>query len=150
MTTEDLARIEAELGLVLPRHYSDFMQSYPDALKEARLDLGGDRKESPEDSYLLNSADAVIEANQWLHEPGLMMLDGETEPWDDNYIVIGKDVGGNMWCVKRGNRSKAVWFFDHEEGYYSRQSRTLQEYAEYTIRFIEEFNTPDEEEEGEE
>lgn len=145
MTPEDLVAIETRLNIALPRHYREFMLDYPDVLKEARLDSGGGKQESPEDSYLLNSADAVIEANEWLHEPGLMMLDSETEPWDDNYFVIGKDVGGNMWCVKRGNRSKSVWFYDHEEGWYSRQSKSLSDYAQYTLDFIEEMNAPDDE-----
>jgi hypothetical protein len=149
MTSEELAAIESALNIVLPNHYREFMLNYPIALAEARLDLGHEQQ-SPEDSYLLNHADAVIEVNQSVREPGLMLLNGETQPWDDNYIVVGRDVGGNMWCVKRGNRSRSVWFFDHEEGYYSRQSRSLQEYAEYTLRFIEEFNAPDEEDEDEE
>jgi hypothetical protein len=139
---EDFATIESALNIILPNHYREFMRNYPAALAEARLDLGHEQR-SPEDTYLLNHPGAVIEANQSVHEPGLMMVNGETEPWPDKYLIIGKDGSGNSWCITKGNRSKSVWFFDHEEGYFSRQSRSLQDYAEYTLRFIEEFNAPD-------
>lgn len=146
MTAKDLATIESELNLVLPKHYREFMLNYPAAVSEARLDLG-DEQRSPEESYFLNHANLVIEANKRVREPGLMMVNAETEPWPDKYFVIGNDGSGNLWCILKGNRSQSVWYFDHEEGWFGRQSKSLQEYTEYTLTFIEEFNAPEEDEE---
>jgi SMI1 / KNR4 family (SUKH-1) len=113
MTETDLKLIESKLGVVLPAEYRDFMLTYPQSLREAKL--VGD-EESASDSFLFNDLTMVIEHNKEMRKPGLLVTKSETSPWPDHYFIIGADCGGNCWCIKLGSESRGVWFFDHEEG----------------------------------
>src|SRR5437016_6227956 len=113
MTQSDVARIEAELGINLPVHYREFILGYPQSLREAKFAYN---QEPASASFLFDDPQLVIDLNRGMREPGLLVLDSETAPWPDEYLIIGGDGGGNYWCIKLGVRSKGVWFFEHEEG----------------------------------
>ena len=122
MTEVDLARIETELAVTVPAHYREFVLAYPQTLRQAKFDYNG---ELASDSFLFDDPQQVIDSNKGIREPGLLVVDSETEPWPDEYLIVGADGGGNYWCVKLGSKSKAVWFFEHEEGIFERESASL-------------------------
>ncbi|HYT92003.1 MAG TPA: SMI1/KNR4 family protein [Gemmataceae bacterium] len=137
MTEADVASIESELRVTLPSHYREFVLNYPNALREAKFEYN---QESAAQSLLFDDPQLVIDLNQGVRKLGLFLADGETEPWPDKYLIIGADGGGNYWCIIRGGRSKAVWFFEHEEGVFERSSKSLEDHAKYAQEFIEAFN----------
>ncbi len=137
MTEADVARIEAELGVKVPAHFREFVLAYPQSLRDAKFDYNS---EPASDSFLFDDPQQVIDYNKGIREPGLLVVDGETAPWPAEYLIIGADAGGNFWCIKLGGRSKAVWFFEHEEGVFERQSKSLADHERYALQFIEEFN----------
>lgn len=137
MTQADIARIEAELGISLPAPYCEFVLAYPQSLREAKFAYN---QEPASASFVFDNPQLVIDLNRGMREPGLLVMDGETAPWPNEYLIIGADGGGNYWCVKLGGRSKAVWFFEHEEGVIERQSTSLLEHERYALQFVEEFN----------
>ncbi len=139
MTEANVARIEAELGVTLPVHYREFVLAYPQRLRDAKMDFGSEQRPAS-DSFLFDAPRAVIDANRAVRKPGLLVTDGETGPWPEGYLIVGKDGGGNCWCIKLAGRSKAVWFFDHEEGVFSKQSKSLADHERYALESVAEFN----------
>jgi SMI1 / KNR4 family (SUKH-1) len=137
MTEVDVARIEAELGLVLPAHYREFVLAYPQSLHTAKFAYD---EEPASASFLFDDPQKVIDHNRRIREPGLLVTDNETGPWPDDYLIIGEDCGGNCWCFKLRGRDKAVWSFDHEDGVFQRQSKSLAKHEQYALKFVEEFN----------
>src|SRR3712207_6735134 len=131
----ELDGIEERLGVKLPGHYRAFVRDYPAALREARYEYNG---RSAAESFLFDDPEPIVEHNRDVREPGLLITDSETGPWPDEYLIIGKDVGGNYWCVTLTGPSKAVWFFDHEEGVFRRESKSLEEHAGYALQSIKE------------
>jgi hypothetical protein len=139
MKESELARIETELSVKLPTHYREFMLAYPQALLEARLKLGR-QVERPSQTFLFNDPQSVIEYNTSVRRPGLKIVNAEAESWPAKYLIIGKDSGGNFWCLSLQGRSKSVWFFDHEEGAFVREAKDLAGHQEGILNFIETFN----------
>ena len=137
MTGADVDRIESELGMKLPPHYREFVITYPQSLREAKFEY---KQEPASASFLFDDPQQVIDYNRAMREPGLLVTNGETAPWPDEYFIVGKDVGGNYWCVDLTGRNKAVWFFDHEEGMFQRQSKSLADHEQYALKFLEKFN----------
>lgn len=140
MTEAEVARIEARLKVVLPPHYRSFVLAYPRTLLNAALDMKTWQEPAAE-SFLFNDPKRVIDINRAVREPGRLMLDGESEPWPGNYLIVGADGGGNYWCVDLEKQGKTVWFFDHEQGAFEQQSKSLPDFVKYVLKYIEPFNS---------
>ncbi len=139
MTAADLTAIERKLRVSLPEHYRALVLAYPPALLEAELDLGSWRQ-SPGNSLLFNNSKQVIALNQAVRKPGLLIADSESTAWPDHFLIIGADGSGNYWCLDLAGKSKAVWYFAHEEGIFELQSKSLEGHVRFVLKFIKSFN----------
>lgn len=97
MTATELDRIEAELNLVVPRSYREFMQS----------GSFGEGEGGPQE--LTGVADEVIERTKLFRAKGFF-----GSKWPDNYMVIGDDGAGDLYLTDVEKERPAVQFADHE------------------------------------
>lgn len=99
MRSEEIERIEKELGINLPPHYTTFLSTF-EGLNSFEVDI----------SHLLYSnADAVIQINKMLgfHLTGKII---------SNKLIIGDSGGGDFYLIDLVDKTnEAVYVFDHEE-----------------------------------
>ena len=96
MTTDDLAKIEAALGVALPAAYRAAMLAYP-------LDRGDGNSQIA----LPDNARAVMAFNGFLRE----QFAGE---WRPGYFAIGNSACGDPYFLDLDTGLAAVWSWDHE------------------------------------
>ena len=136
VTSADLARIEAELGLQLPVDYRALMLSYPSFLREAYYNspVGG----RASDALLFADPDRVIAYNRGWRDDDFLLGENDSRPRQDRHLIIGEDCGGNCWCVKLSGEDHAVWLFDHEDGSLVQSAASLAEHLEHLRQHLAE------------
>ena len=136
MTTADLGRIEAALGLCLPADYRELMLAYPPFLRESRYPspVGG----LASDDLLIADPDRVIAYNRNWRDDDFLLGEDDTEPRLGRYLIIGEDCGGNCWCVKLDSDDRAVWFFNHEDGSLEPSAVSCAEHVEHLRQLLAE------------
>jgi hypothetical protein len=139
MTEAEVAAVETELGVRLPRHYRRFLLEYPQALIDTKLDLGW-VQEAPADRQLYNKAARLVALNRDVRLPGTPWVGEAGDPWPNNYFVIGDDQCGNYWCVDLQTADTGVWFYDHEIAAFERQYDSLADFGESSLAEIVVFN----------
>jgi cell wall assembly regulator SMI1 len=110
MTSDDLDRIERELGIRLPSDYRALVLTYP-----AGLGASGP------DYELLDDASQLIALNRLFREQGFFDL-----PWPPHFYSFGGDGNGNEYYLDLRKEPSAVYFADHEGSLYSEQWPSLE------------------------
>jgi hypothetical protein len=106
MTERDVARIEKDLGVVLPKHYRRFLIDHGAAVARVR------RKQVAIPFF--TTAKEIIAANKELRaNPSLRDTNRDTEPWPLKYLIVGSN-GSDDWCVDLTNDREIIWLFDSE------------------------------------
>ena len=139
MTEAELAGVESRLGVLLPSHYRRFLLAYPQALIDAKLDLGH-TQESPADRKFTSHPDRLIELNEEVRESGTPWVGEAGDPWPDRYLVIGDDGCGNYYCLDLRAGDEGVWFYDHDAGGFERQFSDLGAFGRWLLEEIEQFD----------
>lgn len=98
MTSDDVDRIEARLGVSLPPEYREFVIDYP-------ADLGV----CASDHEIWNQADAVIEATDRLR-----LGENPDVTWPYNMVVIGDSGCGDYYCLDISQFPSPVVCWNHE------------------------------------
>ena len=105
MVSDDLDRIERELGIRLPGEYRALVLTYP-------LGLG---PQGP-DYELLDDPAEIIAVNRRLREHGFFGM-----PWPAHFFSFGGDGSGNEYYLDLRREPSPVYFADHEGSLYSEQ-----------------------------
>jgi cell wall assembly regulator SMI1 len=98
VTSDDLDRIEHELGIRLPSEYRALALTYP---------LG--RGPSGPDYELLDDANQIIAINRLFREQGFFGM-----PWPPHFFTFGGDGSGNEYYLDLRKEPSPVYFADHE------------------------------------
>jgi hypothetical protein len=107
---QDIAGIEAAVGVALPDHYRRFLTEHAGTLRDAK-------KRLPMRAVLYFAPEDIVRINKGLHDnPRMIEVNEDTEPWPLNYFVVGTDGGGDYWMVDLGDPREAVWRYDSEAG----------------------------------
>jgi hypothetical protein len=99
MNTEEIKRIERELGIELPSHYQTFLSTF-EGLNNSEVDIA---------HMLYSGADHIIEINRLVgfHKNDKMIK---------NKLIIGDSGGGDVYLIDLVDKSnETVYVFDHEE-----------------------------------
>jgi hypothetical protein len=118
MTPEDIARIEAELGVRLPEDYQALMRAYP----------------FPPDSFtaefaLLNEATRLIEINRERSEQSQPAYKkGRTEP-PASYFQIGGDGGEESYLIDLARSHSPVYVYDLESAELRQAAPSLESFV---------------------
>lgn len=110
MTSDDLDRVEHELGIQLPRDYRALMLTYPAGLGP-----------SGPDYELLDDPTQLIAINRLFREQGFFGL-----PWPAHFFSFGGDGCGNEYYLDLSRQPTPVCFADHEGSQYSEPWPSLQ------------------------
>jgi len=135
MTADDLARIQEELDVELPKTYREFVRKYPKTLLEAKRHMTkGD--ESPAELELLNDADALIACNS-----GVQASQG-LHDFPAEYFVIGQSGCGDYYAIDTDDDDSPVYFWNHEIGDFDEEEEheSLAAFAAELIRGVKLFN----------
>lgn len=99
MRTEEIKRIQKELGVDLPPHYATFLSTF-EGLINPEINIG---------NLLYASADDVIEMNRLM---GFYLNDKIIK----SKLIIGDNGGGDFYLIDLVDKSdERVYVFDHEE-----------------------------------
>lgn len=109
MTESDLNKIEAALGLRLPREYRELMRHYP-----------FDADSVAQDCALPDSADRVIEDNVSYRKDGFFGA-----PWPAHFFSIGNTGFGDALYLDLSLESSPVFCAEHETGEFVKESPSL-------------------------
>jgi len=118
VVSDDLDRIERELGIRLPGEYRALVLTYP-------LGLGP----SGPDYELLDDAGEIIAVNRRLREDGFFGM-----PWPAHFFSFGGDGSGNEYYLDLRKEPSPVYFADHEGTLYSEQWPSLDAWLAERIR----------------
>ena len=110
MTSDDLDRVERELGIRLPGDYRALVHAYPSGLGAAGPDY-----------ELLDDPGELIAVNRRLREQGFF-----GQPWPAHCYSFGGDGSGNEFYLDLRKEPSAVYFADHEGSLYSEQWPSLE------------------------
>ena len=72
-----------------------------------------------------------VEYNRANREPGRLLVNGCTEPWHDEFVVIGTNGGGDAWYIPCNTVGSEVFQFDHERGEFRSWGWTLRQHAQW-------------------
>ena len=110
MNEQDIAGIEAAVGVALPDHYRRFLRS-------TRGRCGTPRRSSPCGRCCTSRPEDIVRINKGLHDnPRMIEINEDSEPWPLNYFVVGTNGGGDYWMVDLNDPREAVWKYDSEAG----------------------------------
>lgn len=109
VNSEDLDRIERELGIRLPGSYRALIQAYP-------VGLGS----SGPDYKLIDDAEQLIAVNRYLRAHGFF-----GQPWPAHFFSFGGDGFGNEYYLDLRREPPPVCFADHEGALYTEQWPSL-------------------------
>lgn len=123
MISEDLDRIERELGVRLPGDYRALVLTYP-------VGLGA----SGPDYELLNDPGELIALNREYRERGFFGL-----PWPAHFFCFGGDGSGNGYYLDLRKEPSPVHFADHEGSLYSEEWPSLAAWLAERLREAAEF-----------
>jgi cell wall assembly regulator SMI1 len=98
VTSEDLDRVEHDLGIRLPSEYRALIMTYP-------LGLGP----SGPDYELLDDADQLVAINRLFRQQGFFDM-----PWPAHFFTFGGDGLGNQYYLDLRKEPSPVYFADHE------------------------------------
>lgn len=118
MTSDDLDRVERQLGVRLPAAYRALIQAYP-------VGLGA----SGPDYQLIDDAEQLIAINRRLREHGFF-----GQPWPAHFFSFGGDGSGNEYYLDLRRDPSPVCFADHEGSPCSEQWPSLDEWLAERIR----------------
>ena len=110
MNEQDVAGIEASVGVAVPAHYRRFLVEHARALRDAKARL-------PMRAVLYFTAEDIVRINKGLRDnPRMIEINEDTEPWPPNYFVVGTNGGGDYWMVDLDDPREAIWKYDSEAG----------------------------------
>jgi hypothetical protein len=110
MMEKGIAGIESAVGVKLPEHYRRFLLEHAQSLKAAK-------KKLPMRGILYFEPKQITEINRGLrHNPRMIEINGDSEPWPLNYFVVGTNGGGDYWMVDLNDTKEAIWKYDSESG----------------------------------
>jgi cell wall assembly regulator SMI1 len=123
VTSEQLDRVERELGIRLPSDYRALVLTYPKGLGSTGPDY-----------ELLDDPEQLVAINRRLREVGFFGM-----PWPAHFFSFGGDGSGNEYYLDLRGEPSPVYFADHEGTLYSAQwpsleawlAERLQEQAEW-------------------
>ena len=125
MVSDDLDRIERELGIRLPGEYRALVLTYP-------LGLGP----SGPDYELLDDAGGIVAVNRRLREQGFFGM-----PWPAHFFCFGGDGSGNEYYLDLRKEPSPVYFADHEGSLYEEQWPSLDAWLAERLREQAELET---------
>jgi cell wall assembly regulator SMI1 len=110
VTEQEIADIEAAVGVSLPAHYRRFLLEHAGTLRDAKQRI-------PMRALLYSEPEEIIWINKGLRDnPRMIEINEDSEPWPPNYFVIGTDGGGDYWMVDLNDEKEAFWMYDSEAG----------------------------------
>jgi hypothetical protein len=98
VTSDDLDRLERELGIRLPGEYRALILTYPHGLGP-----------SGPDYELLDDARQLLAINRLFREEGFFGM-----PWPAHFFAFGGDGMGNQYYLDLRREPSPVYFADHE------------------------------------
>jgi len=147
MTPDDISRIEASLGLVLPQSFVRFMLNYPPELRTTRWtmkdDEGNEHSECPAEYELCGTAEGIIALNR--DEPERYHYSARLENWPESFLIIGQGGCGEVFAINTGTEDSPVYRAEPSSGfsdptidgidaYFDRVALSLAEFAENLIQ----------------
>jgi hypothetical protein len=120
MTQDDISRIEAGLGLVLPRSFVRFMLNYLPELRTTKWtmkdDEGNHHSECPADYELSGTAEAIIALNR--DEPERYHYSARLENWPESFLIIGQGGCGEVYAINAGTEDSPVYRAEPSSGFF--------------------------------
>ena len=121
VTVQDVATVESELGMALPRNYREFLLNFPPGLYRPAAETGEWSWLGP-DHLMFHTHRSIVEYTRGLWDWGGLATE---------FLVIGTDGGGDYWCIHLREAGERVYLADHETGKYRDLNRTLQQHARW-------------------
>ena len=130
MDGNEVRQIELSLGFSLPEAYRSLLLNFPEQLTELYpADHAADERR------LFNTAEPIISANTSVRAAGHRIdPDDPDSRWPDEYLIIGMDLGTNLYCLNRGQKRSRVYFWFHEDGQFESYAKNLAEFVQKLIR----------------
>lgn len=120
MTFDDISRIEAGLGLVLPKSFVRFMLNYPAELRTTRWtmndDEGNHHSECPAEYELCGTAEGIIALNR--DEPERYHYSARLTNWPESFLIIGQGGCGEVYAINVRIEDSPVYFAEPSSGFY--------------------------------
>lgn len=127
-TSEDIEKVQRELGVVFPDKYKDFIASFGLVYTPEILDVIVDNNIEQHDIQEFIKTNELAQANMQCWSAGM----------SNEYVAFATDSMGNMFCFKRHDlavkkEDVKVYFFDHD-------FVKISEVAESFIELIDSYN----------
>lgn len=104
MTSEQITKIEAKLGISLPVHYVTFLMNFAGLKKTDTLDANFFYED-----FIYATPEHIIEINEMM---GFHLNDKIVK----NKLIIGDNGGGDYYLIDlKDHADKKVYYLDHEE-----------------------------------
>ena len=102
MKKEEIHKIEFELGITLPTHYTSYLTNFPPELLDLKNQLG-------ELTFIFDRVEQIIIINQALgfhkHNKSIKKK-----------FCIGSNGGGDFYLIDLDNmNNERIYYYDHEE-----------------------------------
>jgi hypothetical protein len=110
MTEDELKQVESQFSVKLPSDYRKLLLDMPAELV-AMLEWHSSQ-DSEEETMLFRTEDCISNTNEWVRDADddfEFDPNDATVPWPDDWFVIGGDVGGNLYCLKRNSDGATIY-----------------------------------------
>lgn len=126
------------LQLRIPKAYAQFIRNYPSRLLNIKRDMSW-RQESPASREIVMDPWNIVQLNYGVRLPGTPWTI-EDGPWPEQFFVIGDNQCGDYWVLDVTEPGTTVYFYDHDLGTFEKNHETIEEFAEWLIQDIENWN----------
>jgi hypothetical protein len=125
LKAKDVAQIERMTGCRLPSVYKSLLLAPPAEIAEAS-ELYPSRS-----CPILVDLDALVSLNTIVRQDGYSFENSSSErcDWPVDFIIIGATIGGDFYVIDSASGKAPVYFWDHEEGEFSKLSTTFAKFV---------------------
>lgn len=125
MTTDDLARLETELGIGLPASYKKVMVAFPVPAYASNTE-----------TMLWDDADALVALNRELRAGRSF-----AKPWPRRFFALGQDAGGCSDALDLDDPESGVFWFDRQHVNVAFEDRSPEKIEQWLMRQVRELSS---------
>lgn len=146
MNKRQLASIEKESGITLPKSYRGLLLNPPKLLMMLLRweDEDNDESQTP----LFRSPKLISGINEWARDPDdedfVFDANNPRRTWPNKYFIIGGTCGGDYFCIKPSAKKKTeVFFWHHDSADFEKCADSIADYVKHMFAFYAEVATWD-------
>ena len=132
----------------MPPAYLQFLDAYPESLRQARRALDdSDSEGTVAEVELIADLPAVLEINLEVRADSVPEPDGLEFYWPEQFLVIGETGSGDYYCIDVEGDVDGVMQYDHQNVGFEVVADSMDEFVEMLVETFILGGSPDDEEE---